>query len=376
MIEGKYLVIRIDKGSTLPAATQLANQLTCLIADGVLTKSEKLPPIREYAKVLDVHHHTVRAAYHQLEENQLVTIRPKIGTIVQEYHPFLSKKRLNFVENDLIGILVPSLSDFYQEIISGIESVALENKLIPVVVNCHDDPYYAEGIYRNLSARNVIGIINISLGFSDDFDVEFSKDENLNVPLVFLDVTDAKTHSLTINTSDAIYQAACHLIDHGCEDLALVNCPEDWPIGREALRGFERALKTKDEADTHSRIYTASDFKYASGEFIAERIVKSTSLPRGIVTVSDHLALGLLTGLSKYGIRIPQDVTIIGFNDIFAVSIVNPPLTSIALPLFEMGKQAMLVMNQILQGNVDKWIHKKFSGKLVVRESCGCEVEK
>jgi DNA-binding LacI/PurR family transcriptional regulator len=372
MIHEKFLIPKILKNSALPTANQLARQLTWLIADGVIKKGEKLPTIRDYAEVLNIHHHTVRAAYHILEERKLVSISPRIGTIVRKYAPFVSDSHQDYFDLEMIAILVPLLTDFYQQIVSGVESVALKSKLLTVVLSCHEDPIFAETIYKNLSARGINGIINISLGFSDSFHLELKRMEYINVPLIFLDVVDAGTHSITIDTSGAIGLATHHLLDHGYSDLAMINCPADWPIGREALKGFRQAFESRGLDFSHTSVFTVPDFGYDAGRFIVDRMLQNNSLPRGIVTVSDNLAIGVISALKENGLRVPHDVAIIGFNDIFPASMINPPLSTIALPLFDMGQLTMLSMNRVLTGKMDNWIHKSFSGKLVIRESCGC----
>ena len=372
MIPEKLKVLKINKASPLPPADQLAQQLTWLIADGVIQEGEKLPNIREYAQVLDIHHHTVRAAYHKLAEKDLVSVTPRVGTVVQAYKPFMSAPVQDYLNKEMIAILVPSMSDFYQPIISGIESVAAESNLIPFVVSCHDDPIYAEAIYRNLHARGVKGFINISLGFSDAFHSELNQKENMGIPLVFLDVPNAGTHSITIDTAGAIQLATEHLLAHGYDDLAIINCPSNWPIGSEAIKGFRQALEAHEKDFNQTFVYTVSNFGYDAGQFIVERMIQDNALPRGIVTVSDSLAIGALSALKDHNFRVPEDVAIIGFNDIPPSSFVDPPLTTIGLPLFEMGKQTMLAMNRVIAGNVTSWIQKSFSGQLVLRKSCGC----
>lgn len=371
MIDKKYILPKINANSALPPVNQLARQLTWLIADGTIVKGEKLPSIRDYAELLGIHHHTVRAAYHKLEQKNLVSVKPGIGTIVKEYQPFSSTPLQEHLDSELIAILVPGLTDFYHQIITGIEDIAFGEGFIPIVLNCHDDPIYAEAIFNNLSARNIKAVINISLGFSNEFHEKFIRLENLTIPLIFLDVVDAKTHSITLDTSGAIALATSHLVEHGYSSLGLINCPSEWPIGREALNGFHQALR--DRRLSGKSVFSVPNFDYSAGRFVVERMIQDKALPRAIVAVSDSLAIGAISALKDHSLRVPQDVAIIGYNDIPPASYIDPPLTTIALPLYDMGKQTMLSLNAILNGNVDTWIHKDFSGQLVIRNSCGCE---
>jgi len=373
MIDNKYQIPKINKDSALPPANQLAKQLTWLLAEGIIAKGERLPSIREYAKVLGIHHHTVRAAYHLLEKNNLLSIKPGIGTIAKVYIPFISTPHNEYLDNELIAILVPGLTDFYHQIITGIEDVAIGDGLIPVVLNCHDDPIYAEAIFNNLSARNVKAVINISLGFSDEFHEKFSRKENLNIPLIFLDVIDSRTHSITIDTSGAIDLAAVHLLEHGYADLALINCLPEWPVGREALKGFRHALNTKGFSLKENSVFTVPNFGYEAGRFVIERMLQDEIIPRAILSVSDNLAIGAISALKDNGLNVPEDVAIVGFNDILPASFIDPPLTTMGLPLYNIGKETMLSLKKVLSGNIKNWIHKSFSAHLVIRNSCGCK---
>ena len=370
-----YEIIKINKDSSLPEADQLARQLIWLMADGVIKEGEKLPTIRVFADQLNIHHHTVRAAYHKLEEKALVSIKPRIGTIVRKYIPFLMYQQREYFQADMVGVLIPGLTDFYQQILSGIESVARDKRLIPIILNCDDDPVYAEVLYKNLSARNILGVINISLGFSDSYYDEFTHSENLNVPLVFLDVMQSQTHRINIDTLSAIRLATEHLLDHQYNDITLINCRAEWPIGREAQKGFRLAIESRGLEFYRSSVYSVPDFGVDAGKFAVKRIMNAGKHPRAIIAVSDSLAIGAMSALKEMDFKIPTDVAVMGFNNIFSASIVDPPLSTIGLPLFEMGKQAMIALNRVLDGDVSGWIHKEFSGKLVIRESCGCPAE-
>lgn len=374
-MDKKFLIPKITKNAALPVANQLARQLSWLIADGVIKPGEKLPTIREYAQELNIHHHTVRAAYHLLGERAIVDINPGVGTVVKGYFPFTHEAVNSYLDQRMIGIFVPSLADFYQQIFSGIENIARKNHLIPFVLSCHEDPIFAEAMYKTLTARGITGFINISQGFSDAFYKDFSLAKNLNVPLVFLDVVDAQSHSIIIDTPAAIGLAVDHMLGHGYRDITLVNCPSDWPVGREALKGFHHALEIRGVSPQSSNVYTVPNFGYDAGRFVIERMLKMQTLPRGLVTVSDNLAIGAISALKDHSIKVPEDVAVIGFNDIATATIVDPPLSTISLPLFEMGQYAMLSLVKILEDEVDEWISKKFSGQLATRASCGCEIQ-
>ena len=319
-----------------------------------------------------MHYHTIRAAYHLLEERGLVTVQPMIGTVVKEFNPFTMPDQDEIESEKLVAVLLPSLSDFYQQIFNGMSVAAKKHGIIPVILPCGENPEYAERLYGKIKAKGFSGVINISLGFSDSFFEKFHQSGNMGVPLVLLDVNEPDTHKLVIDTKSSICMATEHMIDHGYDTIGLINCPADWPVGQAALEGFTQALKNKDVSESRTSIYTVPNFNYEAGKFVAESILHEGSLPRAVVTVSDDLALGLISVLQKRGVKVPEDIAIIGYNDIFLSSVVAPPLSTVALPLYDMGVQSMEAMYQVMSEDMTFWIEQVFSGRLIKRASCGC----
>ena len=165
--------IYLDQDSALPLASQLAKQITWLIARGDIKKGEALPPIREFANFIGIHMHTVRAAYHILENQDLVSIRPKIGTIVKEYIPFKTNSKWSDTPKQFIVIQLPNFTDFYNELMRGIQDTAEQENLIPMAISCDNNPIFAENSYFELSSKEFAGVINVSLGFSDEYHEKF-----------------------------------------------------------------------------------------------------------------------------------------------------------------------------------------------------------
>jgi LacI family repressor for deo operon, udp, cdd, tsx, nupC, and nupG len=368
----KFTTIRLDQNSAFPLANQLARKLTWMIAAGDITEGETLPPIRDFSESLGIHMHTVRAAYHILESRQLVSMRPRVGTVVNEYIPFQSAARPEMTAEGFIAVLIPDMSDFYSQILKGIISVLEKENLIPVVIPCSEDPYYAEAAYKIVSAKDFLGVINITIGFSDEYYEVLRSQNNKDAPLVFIDDFAAVGHRMLADTQGAISLAVSHLAQHGYKDLALINCPGDWPVGTEVLKGFQKGLEGSNLEYQPEDVYVLPDFSYDAGNFCGERILSSTRRPRAVVAASDSLALGAISAFKSGGLKVPEDIAVIGYNDIPIAAIFDPPLTTIALPAFQIGERGANALMKAINGKNEQWIEEVFEGKLVVRKSCGC----
>ena len=189
---------------------------------------------------------------------------------------------------------------------------------------------------------------------------------------VFIDDFLTSTHRILIDISSAIEIAVKHLLEHGYQDIALINCPADWPVGIQIRNGFQSGLHDFDNKTISSSIHNAPNFSHGAGAFCAEQILAGGNLPRALVAASDELAIGAMSVFHSHGLRIPDDIALVGYGNISLADSTNPPLTTISLPLHAVGQQAMETLAHILQGDVESWAQHEFSGKLVQRESCGC----
>ena len=371
-MDSKYNLIDLNHDFALPLANQLAQRIKWMIAGGIISEGEKLPNIRAMGDFLKIHMHTVRSAYHLLEDYNLVSVKPKTGTIVYKYIPFITSDDALGVDKSLIAILLPEMNDFYNQIFQGIQLVASTKQYLPVAIPCGEEPYIAEFAYANVSTHGFAGVINLSLGFSDEFYEEFKGFQYLNVPLVFVDNFSGVTHSLNTNVEEAVYQAADHLVKHNFNNIALINCPADWPIGHEALKGYSKAIKKIGKELDPDLLFTVPNFSFDAGVFCAQQIIQKKQLPDAFIAVGELLTLGAISTFQNQGFSIPDDIAVIGYNNITPATNLNSTLSTIAFPLQELGQQAMTSLIRILQGKVKTWENKDFPGKLLIRKSCGC----
>jgi DNA-binding LacI/PurR family transcriptional regulator len=223
-----------------------------------------------------------------------------------------------------------------------------------------------------LSAGNYAGVINISMGFSDEY-LELLKTQlNFKSPLVFVDDYSQFGHRIYFDTRKAIVDATRHLAAHDYRLLALINCPADWSVGREVSAGFQQGLLESSLDFSRDLIYSVPDFTFAAGKFCGERILQNSPIPRAVVTAGDALALGAISAFKDAGLRIPQDIAVIGYNDIPVSAISDPPLTTVAMPTFRIGEVSIRTLLKIIDGSPQKWLIEKFAGELQIRKSCGC----
>jgi len=366
-------LIHIHRDSSLPIVNQIVDQITWLISTGEIKTGEKLPPIRQAAQSLGVHMHTVRSAYHHLEDKGLVTTRPGQGTIVQTYVPFRMGTQTASPASHLVGILLPDITPFYTEFIRGVEEIAREANSLIMVIKVGENPILAEKYLDLLLSKNVDGIINASLGFSDEFQQRLNEGSlKLPIPIAYADCPGLPHSSVCLDTIGAASQAATHLLQHGHESVALINAPREWPLGSQILAGFEQGIHATGASASQMFLATITDFSQSAGYQAGLKLVSAGLRPTAVFAISDTLAIGAIRAFKEKGLHIPQDIAIIGYTDIEIAALVDPPLTTIATPTFELGQQVMARLNEMIQTRSRHFENILLPTHLIIRQSCGC----
>jgi DNA-binding LacI/PurR family transcriptional regulator len=365
--------IRINRGSSVSITDQLIQQITWLISTGKVNAKEQLPPIRTAAERLGVHMHTIRSAYHRLEQKGLVSSRPGRGTLVLDYLPFARTAYAPMGGAWKIGVILPGLDPIHAEILEGIEQVVSgENGSILLSI-VGDDRLLAEKSLDHFLAQSVNGVINAALGFSAEFQKKLEKAEiNLPFPVVYADVPTISESGIHMDAADAAVQSAVHLVEHGHNSIGLINVPQEWPLGEEIYRGFMEGLRIGSAGIGQVFIRTITRLNMEAGYEAAMRYSQSALKPSAIFAVSDKLAVGAILAFREQGFDIPRDIAIMAYNDSDLAAIVEPGLTSFKIPAVEVGLQAGQMMFQLIR--TGKIHHEKIvlPVKLIRRQSCGC----
>lgn len=272
--------------------------------------------------------------------------------------------------SNLIGVIVPKISyHLYAMAISGIESVAEANGMHIIVCQSNESYEREKSLVNELIAAGVNGVIASLASETKDF-AHYEELKKLGIPLVFFnrECNDIATDKVAIDNKRAAYEATQHLIEIGCRKIAYLGGPEVLQINRDRARGFEDALlENHIDLDDNHLIY--SRFDKESTLSAARKLLYSPDYPDGILTFSDQIAISVMLAAKERGIAIPEKLSLIGFNNEPVDELLEPSLSSIDQPGFQMGEEsAKLILKQLADGDspFEKKILKSF---LVVRNS-------
>ena len=357
----------------MPLATQIARQFTWQVASGRVTPGSHLPVIAELATELGVSVHTVRAAYRQLADDGIVSTRRGSRTRVLGYDRNRASMGNEAHPSYSIGVMVPAFTNYYADYLQAVSRQAELEGWLPII--CQTQHYDAQVVSRHLDqlfSRNVDGVILIHFGAAGDEAVVGVVESSAALrPFVFVDSANVGTgsHILADRTADA-YEATMHLVGHGHRRIAYIASPADSSSNLLGA-GYARALADADIPADDRLVAPVPDFSLEAGSKAAAQLLLADEPPSAIFCAGDILALGAISAIQERGLRVPQDVAVMGYGEIPFARLAAPSLSTVRLPADSLGFEAIRTLRQAIQEG-EPQPPVTVATALVTRESCSC----
>lgn len=361
--------IRVDPKAPMSLAGQISRQLAWLIASGELQRDVRLPPVRRLAEELGVNLHTVRAAYQQLETDGLVAIRQGRRATVLPYDRTKVASTSPDLPSFTIGAIIPAFAPFYAPLLDGIESASADNHALMFICNAHESPEAVLTYLDRLIARHVDGIIITFPGLQPGTPLP---PPGRRPSIVFVDCPNAPGPGVEFDLEGSTHQATSHLIEHGHQRVGYLTPPIELANLAPKYTGYERALQAAGLTVDPQLVASVPDFTIEAGYEGAGRLIDRPDRPTGIVAANDMLALGAMHAIAERGLRIPDDVALVGNDDIDMAAIVRPALTTVELPTRRAGIEAASMLQLLISGQAPDPSRIVLDTSLVKRETCGC----
>jgi DNA-binding LacI/PurR family transcriptional regulator len=312
----------------------------------------------------------------RLEEEGLVETRPGARTRVLPYDPLRIAKKISQLHTYTVGIILPTLSNaFYHQVLQGIEQVAAEDDTLLLVSSTHDRAEAVWRIFHQFIEKRVDGVIAISHDELEIFQLDGTANERNSMPIVTIDMPGVSGYTVNMDLESAGYLATRHLVDLGhAKVLFLAPNMLEAPNLQAVYNGYQHALHEKGIRHDASDLLLVNGWLVEDGKEGGRQLLKRSRLPTAIFAATDLLAIGAAQTLQNAGVRIPGDVALVGFNDVPLAELVQPPLTTIAAPAIDMGREAMKMLRLLETGKVPEHSQVKLPVTLVVRESSGAQV--
>jgi DNA-binding LacI/PurR family transcriptional regulator len=298
------------------------------------------PTIKDIAKDLGVSVSTVSRALRGMPDVNPQTLKLVLRHAEKiDYQPNMAALSLVKKQTHTIGVIVPNLDYFCSNAIRGIDEAALEAGY--TVMICQSNESYGREVVntQRLMSSSVDGLI-VSLSNETNNVDHFKRLLQKEIPIMFFDRThaDLDTSNVVLDNAFGGEEATRHLIEQGCRRIALIRSHATVSVSTLRENGY-RAAHQKAGLTVDESLIVHCDFKQEAAYHAMMQLLNRTQ-PDAIFTVSDRLALGAIVALRERGLRIPEDVAIVGFNDEPIMGLMTPTLSSVFQPAFEMGRRA------------------------------------
>ena len=270
-----------------------------------------------------------------------------------------------------IVVLVPDIANlYYSRIVQEIELVA-RRKGYQILLgetqeNLEIERAYSELVYQKMAD----GIISLGMTIPLKCDPRRKTVDPKWPPLVMVGeyTGDIPLPTVGIDNLQAAADATQHLVDLGHRDIAFIGGPKNFTLCQERLKGFRRVMR-KAGLKVDSRHVQFGEFKLASGYSQIKRLIEGGVRPTALFCANDEIAMGAMKALREYDMRVPEDISIVGFDNLDIAEYCSTPLTTIHQPRREMGGEAMELMLKILNGKVSRESRITLPHRLIVRDS-------
>lgn len=289
-----------------------------------------------------------------------------------DYQPNSIATSLVTKKSNTIGIVIPSfVIYYYASAISGIQETAAKAGYNVMV--CHSNESYAMEVNNvmALTSARVDGLI-VSLSKETKNMEHFRQLQRKGIPLVFFNrvCEELEAAYVVVDDYDGAFQAVEHLIQTGSRRIAHIAGPEGLQNSRNRLNGYRDALK-KYGLPVEEQLIVYSDFTIDSGKACAKALLEMAERPDAIFSVNDAAAYGAMYAIKAKGLKIPDDVAIVGFTNEPLTELVEPALTTVAQPVYELGKVAAELFLIQTMSDPKTYVPESrvLKTKLMVRES-------
>ncbi len=307
--------------------------------------------------------------------NGRTNVKPEVRAKVVEaiealkYRPSRVARRLRTKSTHVIGLIISDIQNlFFTSVTRGIEDVASRNGYSLILCNTDEDLDRERVCLEVMHDENVAGIILASAS-------ETGHDPELlgGIPVVALDrlIKDVPLDAVLVDNVGGAKKAVSHLLSLGHRRIGLITGQQELTTGRERREGYEQAMAEFSVAIDPALTRLADFRRVDDSRRQALDLLTLPDRPTALFTANTLITLGTLTAIQELGLRVPDDIALAAFDDIPWATLLNPPLTAVPQPTYELGKTAAEMLLARIADPGRPPTHIRLELQLVVRESCG-----
>ncbi|WP_153064108.1 LacI family DNA-binding transcriptional regulator [Vallitalea guaymasensis] len=325
--------------------------------------------IKDVAEKAKVSTATVSRVINNKTEGITEEMRRHVQKVIDEmgYTPSGLARGMVTKKTYTIGLVIQNICNpFFPKMVSGVESIAYKNGYMVLLCNTDENIEREKNYVSILREKRVDGII---ITVSNGKDKEYISNLTAgNIPFVFLDEIAEDVNCVCVDNESGAYKATTHLIELGHKNIACLSGPDTSITNLQRVKGYRKALE---EANLPIReeLILKGTYKADSGFKNTENILNRYNDVTAIFCANDFNALGAYEAAMAHGKKVPEDISIVGFDDILDIPANNFAFTSVSQPTYEMGQEAAKMLIDIIDKKEFKDEVVSFQPNLIVRDS-------
>ncbi|MCL4871293.1 MAG: LacI family transcriptional regulator [Anaerolineae bacterium] len=341
-----------------------------------MTKRSSSVTIRDVARQAGV---SVATVSRYLNQNAPVSepLSERIQQVMEElaYVPEATARQLALRKKHTIGLLLTNLhNDFFAPLLAGIEGVVSEKGYNLLVATCRPHLYSDNGVQFPLGSHNTDGMLVFADSLTDE---QIARFHARRLPMVLIHKTPApgvQIPFVTVENKAASRKLVDHLITvHGCGRIILMRGPEHQEDSYWREIGYRAALDDHGIPFDESLILRGAFEREVAYNTLKTFLQEPNHPPFDAVFAGDDdAAIGIYDALREVGLRVPEDVRVVGFDDSRMAPFLTPPLTTVRAPTEQVGRSAAHHLFQLLEGSLPE-LATVHATEMIIRQSCGCQ---
>jgi LacI family transcriptional regulator len=319
-------------------------------------QNSKPPTMRDVARLAGVSQPTVSRVLNDAATTVTISeeTRQKVLAAVKElkYRPNMTARSLRTQQTQMIALMIADVSNaFYHPIARVVQDIAREHDYDVIIANSdhhyENEKHFLEAVTR----RPVDGVIMVPIHLSDEEIDRFITLTQTPVVVIGVQIKHPQVDVVWANDEKATFEAVTWLIEQrGYSQVGFLGIPDTYPPGPRRWRGYQRAMQQAGLPIIPEFVSLKSDFTLEGGRRAARELLTQQSWPPVVFAVNDLMAIGLILELQDAGYSVPDDIAVMGFDDIPEASIIRPHLTTMAQTPAEIGRELATALFDRIEG--------------------------
>ena len=328
--------------------------------------------LKDVAKLAEVSIATASRVINNSDKVNEVTRKKVLKAVkILDFKPSRVAQRLRVKDGKkkLIGLIVPDIQNpFYVDVLRGVEDTSYANNYAILMCNFAQDESKANLYIDLMQTESVDGLILAPVNENDKKVISLVKS---GLPIVCVDrgLADLDVDIIVVDNENGAYNAVKLLIEKGHKRIAYIAGLPHIPTTKQREAGYLKALNEAGIPFDRELIKFGNS-KHESGQKLAKELLNMENPPTALFTGNNLITLGALETIHSMCLKIPDDIAIIGFDDMpWSISL-NPPLTAVSQPGYEIGKRAATMLFQRIDEPDSEYVKLELKTKLIIRKSC------